>query len=156
MRFHDKITLLSFELFRFIDGDNFHSKMCVEKMSKGVGLSDDDRKEWLEMLSHFGDQTDKQVVLACSALKKKYRQVLTGDRTDEDCQILILTADRKELEQRLASRKNHYAKTSLLDSQLETLELPVDDETNVQQIDVTNTIDQVIDEIVQRLTQKRH
>lgn len=94
--------------------------------------------------------------MACSALKRAYRRVLTGDRTDSQCQIFLLVANREVLEERLASRQNHYAKASLLESQLVTLELKQDDETNVRTVDVSEgSVQQVVDEIVDQL-EKRH
>lgn len=118
-------------------------------------ISDEDRRLWLDQLSHCADP-NKQVILACSALKRVYRRVLTGDRPANQCQIFLLTTTKEVLGGRLASRKNHYAKSSLLDSQLETLELRHDDETNVQMVDVTeDSIQKVVDEIVDRL-RKRH
>jgi carbohydrate kinase (thermoresistant glucokinase family) len=98
-------------------------------------------------LSHFGDQT-KQIVLACSALKRAYRLVLVGNKAPNEYRIFLLMTDRHTLEERLRNRKNHYAKASLLDSQFQALEMPSDDETNVTKIDVNGSVDETVQMIV--------
>lgn len=149
--------------YEFIDGDDYHTPANIQKMREGIGLDgeqpclvgdrwflDEDRREWLEQLSHFGDKRDRKIVLACSALKRGYRQILAGRLTRHEFRILMLVADRFVLEERLANRKNHYAKASLLDSQLQTLEMPSDGETNAVTIDVTGSIEDIVENIIEQ------
>jgi carbohydrate kinase (thermoresistant glucokinase family) len=110
---------------------------------------DDDRLPWLEELSHLADQSDKQIVLACSALKSSYRKLLTKNYDRKDCLIFMLVADRDVLEERIARRTGHYAKTSLLDSQLKTLEMPIADESNCVVIDAGRG--NGVEELVERM-----
>lgn len=113
---------------KFIDGDDFHSPESVAKMRSGVPLTDDDRRQWLEHLAaqiaqHSSDKSP--LVIACSALKQAYRNRLR--RTRDDLAFVHLKGSRELLLKRLqnrASRENHFMPTTLLDSQLETLENP--------------------------------
>lgn len=113
---------------RFIDGDDFHSPKSIAKMHSGVPLTDDDRHQWLEQLAAQIEQHSSDVsplVIACSALKQSYRDRLR--RTRDDLAFVHLEGSKKLLLERLqhrASRENHFMPTTLLDSQLETLENP--------------------------------
>jgi gluconokinase len=110
----------------FLDADDFHSPANVEKMRRGEALTDADRGPWLETLAGaLRRQLDagRSVVLACSALKSAYRDVL---RVDERVRFAFLSADPDLLHQRLAGRAGHYFNPALLKSQLETLEPPED------------------------------
>jgi gluconokinase len=103
----------------FADADDFHPPENIAKMGAGIPLDDADRAGWLEALGHHLAGRDS-IVLACSALKKIYR-----DRLRElagRIRFFVLTADRALLEERLANRE-HFMPGSLLDSQLGTLEL---------------------------------
>ncbi|MCW1926313.1 gluconokinase [Luteolibacter arcticus] len=106
----------------FADADGFHPPENISKMSDGIALDDADRAGWLEALGVYLAGRDS-IVLACSALKKVYR-----DRLRElagPVRFFVLTADRTELEERLSTRE-HFMPASLLDSQLSTLELGED------------------------------
>jgi len=110
----------------FLDGDDFHPPANVEKMRRGEALTDADRGPWLDALAaalrrHLGG--GEGVVLACSALRSAYRDVL---RIDERVRFVFLEAAGSLLEQRLAGRAGHYFNPNLLQSQLETLEPPED------------------------------
>jgi len=103
----------------FADADAFHPPENIAKMSAGIPLDDADRAGWLDALGHHMASRDS-IVLACSALKRIYR-----DRLRElagPIRFVVLTADRALLEERLAHRE-HFMPGSLLDSQLNTLEL---------------------------------
>ena len=103
----------------FADADDFHPPENIAKMRAGIPLDDADRAGWLEALGRHLAGRD-EIVLACSALKKIYR-----DRLRElagGIRFIVLTAGRALLEERLAARE-HFMPTSLLDSQLATLEL---------------------------------
>lgn len=103
----------------FADADDFHPPENIAKMKAGIPLEDADRAGWLEALGHHLAARDS-VVLACSALKKIYR-----DRLRElagPLEFFVLTLDRELLLQRMKSR-DHFMPDSLLESQLATLEL---------------------------------
>ena len=103
----------------FADADDFHPPENIAKMRAGIPLGDGDRAGWLEKLGHHLAGHD-DIVLACSALKKSYRDRLRD--LAGPIRFFVLTADRKLLEERLAGRE-HFMPASLLDSQLATLEL---------------------------------
>ncbi|HEY7514707.1 MAG TPA: gluconokinase [Vicinamibacteria bacterium] len=110
----------------FLDADDFHSPRSVEKMRRGEPLTDDDRGPWLHALAaSIRRHVDggESVVLACSALKASYREVL---QVDDRVRFAFLRADPSLLEKRLAGRSGHYFAPGLLQSQLETLEPPAD------------------------------
>jgi gluconokinase len=110
----------------FLDADDFHTAANVEKMRRGEPLTDADRGPWLHALaSALRDRLDggDSVVLACSALKSDYRDVL---RIDDRVRFAFLEADAALLQGRLAGRAGHYFNPALLASQLATLEPPDD------------------------------
>lgn len=111
----------------FAEGDDFHPPANVEKMHAGTPLSDEDREPWLKTLSDkIGAWLDDGTngVLACSALKETYRDVLRGDRTG--VYFVHLKGSEPLLRARLELRRGHYMPPSLLASQLATLEEPAD------------------------------
>jgi gluconokinase len=109
----------------FAEGDAYHPPANIEKMRRGVALDDADRRPWLEALSAEIDRwlaAGKTVVLACSALKQSYRDVLAKDRPE--VRFVFLKGDEALIRARLARRKGHYMPASLLASQIATLEEP--------------------------------
>ena len=109
----------------FHDADDLHPPGNVAKMARGVPLEEEDRQPWLArvralMVALAAGRHD--AVLACSALRERYRAYL-GDGLG-DVRFVVLHADRALLESRLAARRNHFAGTTLLDSQLLDLEVP--------------------------------
>ncbi|MEG3985940.1 gluconokinase [Microcoleus sp. S28C3] len=111
----------------FSDADDFHPSANIEKMSRGIPLEDADRLPWLLQLQAAIDRwllENKNVVLACSALKASYREILCRD--PQRMKIVYLKGSFQLLSARLASRENHYMKADLLLSQLDTLEEPQD------------------------------
>jgi carbohydrate kinase (thermoresistant glucokinase family) len=116
----------------FIEGDAFHPPANVARMAAGIALTDADRQGWLEALAaQLADarRAGRSVVLACSALKRRYRDVLRLGAPD--LRVVHLAGDRAMLAVRLAARQGHYMPASLLDSQLATLETPDPDERAV-------------------------
>ncbi|MBZ9629881.1 NADP-dependent phosphogluconate dehydrogenase [Salegentibacter sp. LM13S] len=109
----------------FYDADDFHPPENVEKMKSGRPLQDEDRKGWLAVLAENIQKWDKNggAVLACSALKEKYRKQLTSV-PEEDLNWIFLWADFEVILERLKVRKGHYFKPEMLTSQFETLEEP--------------------------------
>ncbi len=106
----------------FIDADDYHPQTNIEKMRRGEALDDDDRAPWVELLSRTLRELPMPVVLACSALRQKYRDQLGID--DRTIRLLYLRVPKAELEDRLERRVGHFAGRPLLQSQLETLEEP--------------------------------
>lgn len=128
----------------FYDADDFHSKENKEKMSKGIPLNDKDRELWLISLRTLLEAQSTNVVLACSALKQSYRDVLTVP--DKNIIFVYLKGDKELLRKRLLERKGHYAGPDLLDSQLETLEEPEDALT----LDIVNDPENIVEEILKQ------
>jgi len=108
----------------YFDADDFHPKANVDKMSRGKALTDEDRASWLHDLSDHLQIWDKEkgAVLACSALKEKYRVVLSKNL--ESCYWVYLSGSFELIAARLNKRKGHYMGSDLLRSQFETLEAP--------------------------------
>jgi gluconokinase len=133
--------------WKFYDADDFHPPANVEKMRRAEPLNDDDRAPWLANLNSAikeRDSVNKGTVLACSALKEKYRSSL---RQGLPSMVFIhLQGSFELIAQRMATRSNHYMPTALLKSQFETLEVPSDA--------VTFNIETPIDEIIQALVQQ--
>src|SRR5918996_4581851 len=111
----------------FVEGDDYHPPANVAKMRSGVPLDDADRQPWLETLSReIGKWLDagKAVVLACSALKQRYRDILKAGRPE--VRFVHLEGDKDLIRERLEHRRGHYMPASLLESQLAALEEPKD------------------------------
>jgi gluconokinase len=112
---------------RFAEGDDYHPPANVAKMESGVPLDDADRQPWLETMSReIGRWLDKgdTVVLACSALKQRYRDILQGGR--EGVRFVYLKGSKELIASRLQQRRGHYMPASLLNSQFAALEEPDD------------------------------
>jgi len=106
----------------FFDGDDFHSEANREKMARGAALTDEDRAEWLARLRSILKGNDR-CVLACSALKEAYRQILA---VDEQVRFVYLKGTYKQIRVRLEKRAGHYMPVQLLKSQFDTLEEPAE------------------------------
>ena len=109
----------------FTDGDDLHGQANRDKMAAGVPLTDEDRWPWLDLVGLTVEMPGGAIV-ACSALKRRYREHIL--RRAPDVLFVHLAGDRGELLERLENRKNHFMPPSLLDSQLEALEPLEDDE----------------------------
>ncbi|MDT0641778.1 NADP-dependent phosphogluconate dehydrogenase [Zunongwangia sp. F363] len=109
----------------FYDADDFHPSINREKMKNGIALEDSDRKEWLESLASKISEWEKGegAVLACSALKEKYRVQLQSV-PKEHITWIFLHSEYEVIHKRLSARKDHYFKPELLKSQFDTLEMP--------------------------------
>lgn len=130
--------LLASELkIPFFDGDDYHSKHNVEKMSNGNPLNDEDRKGWLQNLNELAkEHSYTGAVIACSALKQKYREQLRDGQAN--MQFVHLEGSKEEILERMQERKGHFMPSKLLDSQFETLEIPVDAlNVSIKEIPVT-------------------
>lgn len=135
----------------FADGDRFHAPAAVAKMHDGVPLTDDDRWPWLDAIGAWMDQEDgagRSAVVACSALKRSYRDRLRAGRPELRMFFLVVAQDADEA--RLSSRRGHFFPEKLLGSQFATLELPEPAE-GVTLVPTTGTPDQTADEIMRDL-----
>jgi gluconokinase len=135
--------------WEFVDGDDFHSPANKQKMGSGIPLTDADRRPWLEALRNVvlaWLQRGSDGVLACSALKRSYREQL---RAGEDVRFIHLKGDSAFLEQRLRGRAGHFAGPDLLASQLERLEEP--GEAEAVTIPGTAPPEAIVDQIISSL-----
>ena len=109
----------------FLDGDDFHPASNILRMKKGIALTDDDRGPWLKRVAEEMAKMAGQGggVVACSALKESYRQVLFSDSSTPTL-LVYFKGTRGTLYRRLQQRKTHFMPLDLLDSQLNTLEEP--------------------------------
>ncbi len=129
--------------WEFADGDDYHSTANVEKMKSGIPLTDLDRGPWLESLRGLMQEwiaSDKNGVLACSGLKRVYRDRLMAG---PEVRVVYLKADRALLRERLLERQGHYMRESMLESQLATLEEPED----AVVVDAGGTVENIVAEI---------
>ena len=133
------------------DGDRFHPASNVAKMSAGHPLTDEDRWPWLQAIADEIDRACKageHAVIACSALKRAYRDVLVHGRND--VRIVFLDGTQQLIADRLAQRKGHFMPPGLLDSQFKTLEPPDADENPVT-VSIDASVDAIVDDIVRQL-----
>jgi gluconokinase len=129
----------------FLEGDDFHPRRNVEKMSLGVALNDADRWPWLDAIgAAIKNAPANSLVVTCSALKRAYRQRLVA-AADRPLVFLFLDASRETLAARLAARRGHFMPPGLLDSQLATLERPGAEE-NAIRVSVEPPLDAVVDD----------
>jgi len=120
-------SMLAHELgWKFYDADDFHPQANHEKMKQGIPLTDEDRTEWLNTLQNLINKNleeNSSCVLACSALKQRYREQLA---VNEKVRFVYLRGSFEQVKTRLKRRKDHYMPVQLLQSQFEALEEPRD------------------------------
>ena len=113
----------------YVEGDTHHPPENVKRMAAGIPLTDADRAGWLRSLAlriRAAKQAGNGLVVACSALKRSYRDILRAEA--DDVRFILLRGSKELLAQRLAARSGHFMPATLLDSQLATLEEPGADE----------------------------
>ncbi len=118
--------------WEFEDADWLHPTSNVDKMHSGIPLTDEDRWPWLDTIAAWIDKTRRSAghgVIACSALKRSYRDVLIGKRSD--VRLVYLKGDETLIARRIAVRHEHFMPRSLLHSQFEALEEPGPDENPI-------------------------
>jgi len=136
--------------WQFADGDDFHPPANIEKMSRGIPLTDEDRLPWLKSIRDAVQQWEalgRNAVIACSALKRSYRDLLGIGPNATNVKLVYLKGSYDLLLERLHSRKGHYMKEQMLASQLGDLEEPTDALT----IDIANSPQQIVSEIRKQL-----
>lgn len=133
----------------FHDADDFHPPANIEKMKSGIPLTDEDRRPWLERLSFLLRKevvTGIHPVLACSALRQSYRDILLAGLPG--FQIVYLKGDRKLIAARMNSRPGHFMPAALLDSQFATLEEPSG--PDVLEVDLRLAPSEILDFVLKR------
>lgn len=132
----------------FFDGDSYHPEANVQKMAQGHPLNDDDRRGWLERLNELAKEHENQgAVIACSALKSKYRKSLR--QGIERIDFVYLEGSFELISKRLAERKGHFMPPGLLRSQFEALEIP----DHVISVSIAATPSEIVTDIMKRLKQ---
>ena len=121
--------------FAFLEGDDFHPEGNKRKMAAGIALEDDDRWPWLDALSEaiVAARDNQGVVATCSALKRSYRDRIRA-KVAPPLSFVFLSVAQEELARRLRSRRGHFMPAALLESQLNTLEIPAGDEADAVSI----------------------
>jgi 6-phosphogluconate dehydrogenase len=135
----------------YFDGDDFHSKMNIAKMSKGEPLNDDDRQGWLKSLNVFAKKQiiNSSCIIGCSALKESYRKILSFD-IEEKTKWIYLSGSFNNIYNRINSRKDHFMPSELLQSQFDILEEP----KRALKVDINSTPDEIIKIIKEDVTSK--
>lgn len=113
----------------FVEGDTYHPAENVQRMSRGIALTDDDRREWLHSLAariREAQDAGAGLVMTCSALKRSYRDILRAP--SRELRFVYLKGPQPLIAERLAVRRGHFMHPSLLESQFATLEEPSPDE----------------------------
>jgi len=142
--------------WEFEDGDDLHSAASIAKMKAGHPLTDEDRRPWLGAVAAWIDQhaeAGRSGVIACSALKRSYRDQLLDGRPELQM-VFLEVVDRETLVARLKGRHGHFFHSELLDSQLAAVEPPLPAE-RVIVVDDDNPPAEVVREIIRRLGLER-
>ena len=137
----------------FVEGDEYHSTENVERMSRGIPLTDEDRARWLRSLAariREAKEAGSGLVISCSALKRSYRDILRADASR--LRFVFLRGQREVIAQRLAGRQGHFMPPSLLESQFLALEEPLPDE-DAWVCDITQAAQDIITALVARASE---
>lgn len=137
--------------WRYEDGDQFHPASNVAKMAAGHPLSDEDRWPWLQAIADEIDRlcrAGERAVIACSALKRAYRDILVHGRSD--VRIVFLNGTQELIAGRLAARKGHFMPPDLLTSQFRTLEPPAASEHPLT-VSIDASVETIVDDIIRQL-----
>jgi gluconokinase len=143
--------LAAAEHWAVLEGDSFHPPANVEKMKSGTPLTDEDRWPWLRAIAAAIDSDLARrvnAVVACSALRRAYREILIGDRAA--VRLVYLKGSKELIAERMKARKGHFMPASLLDSQFEALEEPGPDENPII-VEIGGTPDEIVQAILEQL-----
>lgn len=140
----------------FSDGDQFHPKANIDKMSRCIPLDDSDRLPWLGKIAEYiKEKLDSGAVIACSALKQRYRDVLAGNN-GKQVRFVYLKISKAAVYERLKSRKGHFMPPELIDSQFAALEEPMSAITVSAEECVEDIVDKIIYELKKKINLKVH
>ncbi|MDI2034460.1 gluconokinase [Paenarthrobacter nitroguajacolicus] len=128
----------------FLDGDSLHPQSNIDKMAAGTPLNDDDRAPWLAEIGRRFPASDASLVIACSALKRSYRDIIRNG--DPSVVFVHLQGTRELLDARMKARPGHFMPASLLDSQLATLEPLQQDEAGIA-VDISTSVEDIVDQV---------
>ncbi|MCX8649812.1 adenylyl-sulfate kinase [Gilliamella sp. B2776] len=137
----------------FLDGDFLHPKANILKMRSGTPLNDEDRFPWLDLISNAAfamSNINNISIIICSALKRKYRDIIRGK--NENVHFIYLKGSYDVIADRLAKRKDHYQKTGMLQSQFDTLEEPTVDEKDVYTVNIEQSLEGVVHDTQQLIS----
>ncbi|MFI0367653.1 gluconokinase [Actinomadura sp. 1N219] len=137
--------------WEYAEADKFHSDANIEKMRSGHPLTDADRLPWLHAIAAWVDDrlaTGRPGVVTCSALKRRYREIVAGGRPG--VRMVLLDGDRDLIAARMRARKGHYFKADLLDTQFADLEPPTPDE-NVLTAPITGPPEETVAHLLKTL-----
>ena len=138
--------------WQYAEGDDYHSEANRQKMHAGIPLTDEDRAPWLATLHDLLEgwqRSGTSGVLACSALRQRYRDQLAAGIDPAALRFVLLDAPRAVLQQRLQQRRGHYMNPALLDSQISTLEQPnFEPGSGTLRVSVVQPLDDVVQAIV--------
>lgn len=133
----------------FVDADDLHPQSNVDRMAAGIPLTDADRWPWLDRVGETLAEASMGLVIACSALRRVYRDRIAQHAPD--VQFVLLHGTRELLQERIGSRENHFMPTTLLDSQLATLE-PLETGEPGFVVDIDATPEEIVRAIGAQLT----
>ncbi len=133
----------------FLDGDDLHPPANIAKMASGEPLTDEDRAPWLRKVGAALSDITQPTMIGCSALRRAYRDIIR-DTAGNPVRFLLLDGSREVLMQRMSTRPGHFMPTTLLDSQLATLEHPGADE-GAFVFDIDQPFDALVDQMVTRI-----
>ena len=131
----------------FADADDYHPESNIRKMEAGTPLNDEDRHLWLVDLNRvITEAQETGIVMACSALKEKYRQLMRRD-IDGDIIWVYLEGSYEEILERMKNREDHFMPSSLLRSQFETMEVP----SYALKFSVVDPPEKIVEQITQKI-----
>lgn len=136
----------------FLDGDSLHPQSNIDKMASGTPLNDDDRAPWLAEIGRRFPASNSSLVIACSALKRSYRDIIRS--ADPSVVFVHLHGTPELLNARMTARPGHFMPASLLDSQLATLEPLGVDEAGIV-VDIALPVEDIVDGAAAALESKR-
>lgn len=137
-----------------LEGDSFHPAANIAKMKAGIPLTDDDRLPWLRAIAAREDElraAGQSAAVACSALKRAYRDILIGNRPET--LLMYLCGTTAMITERMKLRKGHFMPPALLDSQFAALEEPGPDEHPII-VDIAGVADAVIEDAIRQLKER--
>lgn len=133
----------------YIDADALHPPSSIDKMSRGIALTDEDRLPWLREVGRRLKEGAGRMIIGCSALKRAYREIISAE-AGHLVTFIYLAGSRELIAERMSRRASHFMPTSLLDSQFTALEEPAADE-NAIRVDIDQPLDALVQNAIELL-----
>lgn len=133
----------------YIDGDALHPPANIDKMSRGIALTDEDRRPWLREVGRRLNDGGGRTIIGCSALKRAYRDIIRAEAR-HPVTFVYLAGSRDVIAERMSKRTGHFMPTSLLDSQFTALEEPAADE-NAIRVEIAQPLDTLVQNAIELL-----